>query len=124
MSRTTRITVLTSQSYQGNVNFFSRAEEQVPFAINRFKKETLRVFGVLELQLSGKHTGQEKDYLAGNGRGKYSVADIKTWAWVKGWKNRFSEEEMQFPHVLKWVDRIAERPAVQRGIGDAYALKK
>jgi len=29
-----------------------------------------------------------------------------------------------FPHVKKWIDRIAERPAAQRGIGDAYALKK
>jgi glutathione S-transferase len=29
-----------------------------------------------------------------------------------------------FPHVKKWIARIAERPAVQRGIGDDYALKK
>lgn len=48
-------------------------------AIDRFRKETLRIFGVLELQLSGKYTGEEKDYLSGNGRGKYSVADIAAW---------------------------------------------
>ena len=46
-------------------------------AIERFRNETLRVFGVLEIHLSGKYTGQERDYLAGKGKGKYSIADIK-----------------------------------------------
>lgn len=37
----------------------------------------------------------------------------------------FTEDEMkEFPHLLKWVDRIAERPAVQRGIGEKYQQKK
>ena len=62
-------------------------------------------------------------YLAGNGKGKYSVADVKTWPWVKNWeKSGFTKDEVkEFPHLLKWIDRIAERPAVQRGIGEAYA---
>jgi glutathione S-transferase len=108
--------------YQGQVNHFIRAApEKIEYAINRFKNETLRVFGVLEIQLSGKYTGEPKDYLAGKGKGKYSVADIKTWPWVKGWNRSpaFTEEDM-----LKWIDRIAERPAVKRGIGEAYDLKK
>ena len=76
-----------------------------PDAINRFKNETLRVYGVLEIRLSGKYTGEPRDYLAGKGKGKYSVADIKTWAWVKGWeKTGFTKENMEpFPHLLKWV---------------------
>lgn len=112
---------------QGQVNHFSRAApEKIPYAIERFKKETLRTYGVLEIQLSGKYTGEAREYLAGEGKGKYSVADIKTWPWVKGWeKTGFTEEEMKpFPHLKKWIERIAERPAVQRGIGDDYALKK
>jgi len=111
--------------YQGNTNFFRRKEGDHTFAINRFRNETLRVYGVLEIQLSGKFTGQPRDYLAGNGKGKYSVADMGTWPWVKGWeRSGFTKEEMaEFPHVLKWIDRIAERPAVQRGIGEKYALK-
>lgn len=48
-------------------------------AIERFKKEVLRVFGVLEIQLSGKFSGEPREYLAGKGKGKYSVADIGTW---------------------------------------------
>jgi len=113
--------------YQGQVNHFSRAApEKIPYAIERFKKETLRVYGVLEIHLSGKYTGEPREYLAGNGKGKYSVADMKTWPWVKGWeKTGFTQQEMnEFPHVLKWIDRIAERPAVQRGIGEAYNMNK
>lgn len=91
-------------------------------AIERFRNETLRVYGVLEIHLSGKYTGEPRDYLAGSGKGKYSVADIGTWPWVKGYSfSGFSDEDVKpFPHLLKWIDRIAERPAVKRGTGDAY----
>lgn len=91
-------------------------------AIERFRKETLRVFGVLEIRLSGIYADGPRDYLAGNGKGKYSIADIGTWTWVKNWKlSRYTEEDMAaFPNVLKWIDRIAARPAVQRGTGDKY----
>ncbi|KAF2501281.1 glutathione S-transferas-like protein [Lophium mytilinum] len=108
--------------YQGNLGFFRRAQEQSEFAINRFRKETYRVFGVLELQLSGKYTGQPKEFLAGKGAGKYTVADIGTWAWVKLWQGSgYTEEEFkEFPHLLKWIERIAGRSAVQRGIGEKY----
>jgi glutathione S-transferase len=94
-------------------------------AIERFRKETLRVFGVLEIRLSGLYTLEPRDYLAGNGKGKYSVADIGTWTWVSGWKSysRITDEEMStFPHVLKWINLVAERPAVKRGTGDKYKL--
>ncbi|KAL1860040.1 hypothetical protein Plec18167_004145 [Paecilomyces lecythidis] len=110
--------------YQGQVNHFTRvAPEKIPYAITRFRNETLRVFGVLEIQLSGKFTGEPKEYLAGKGKGKYSVADIKTWPWIKNWeRSGFTKEEVsEFPHLLKWIDRIAARPAVQRGIGSKYS---
>ena len=95
-------------------------------AITRFRNETLRVYGVLEIRLSGKYTGEPREYLAGKGKGKYSVADIGTWPWVKGWEmSGFTEEDMKpFPHLKEWIARIAARPAVQRGIGDAYAIKQ
>ncbi|KAF2638304.1 glutathione S-transferase [Massarina eburnea CBS 473.64] len=112
--------------YQGNTNHFARAApEKIPYAINRFRNETLRVYGVLEIHLSGKYAGEPREYLAGNGKGKYSVADVKTWPWIKNWeKSGFTKEEVsEFPHLLKWVDRIAERPAVQRGIGETYVKK-
>jgi len=110
--------------YQGNTHYFQKQKdvEGAKMAVERFRKETLRVYGVLEIRLSGKYTGEPREYLAGKGKGKYSVADIGTWPWVKIWKrSKFTEEEMKdFPHLLKWVDRIAARPAVQRGIGEKY----
>jgi len=110
--------------YQGQLNHFSRAApEKIPYAIKRYHDETLRVLGVLEIRLSGKYTGAPRDYLAGNGKGKYSVADIGTWAWVKGAsKSGLTEEELkEFSHMQKWIDRIAAREAVKIGIGEKYA---
>ncbi|KAI1759232.1 glutathione S-transferase [Hypoxylon sp. FL1150] len=118
--------------YQGQTVHFLRAPEKIEckktprgsyyYAINRFRNETLRVFGVLEIRLSGKYTGEPREYLAGKGKGKYSIADIKTWPWVNAWeKTGFKREEVeQFPHLLKWIDRIAQRPAVQKGIDSKY----
>ncbi|KAK9779843.1 putative GST N-terminal domain-containing protein [Seiridium cardinale] len=109
--------------YMGQVAHFTRAApEKIEYAINRFKNETLRVFGVLEIRLSGKYTGEPREYLAGKGKGKYSVADIKTWPWIKAWEMLgFTKQDMEaFPHLLKWNARIAERPAVQKGIGSKY----
>ena len=117
----------TSNRVKGNTNFFSKfAKEKSELAINRFRNETLRVYGVLEIHLSGRYTGSPREYLAGKGKGKYSVADIGTWPWVKGWEfSGFTKEEMSaFPHVLEWIARIAERPAVKRGIGEKYQLPK
>jgi glutathione S-transferase len=110
--------------YQGQLGHFSRAApEKIPYAIERFKNETLRVFGVLEIRLSGKYTGEPREYLAGNGKGKYSVADIGTWPWVKNWeRSGFTPEQFtkEFPHLLKWIERIASREAVKTGTGDKY----
>jgi glutathione S-transferase len=80
------------------------------------------VFGVLEIQLPGKYTGIPKRFLAGNGEGKYSVAEMGTWPWIKGWeRSGFEKKEMeQFPHLLGWVERIAQRAGVQRGVGEKY----
>jgi len=112
--------------YQGQVNHFKRAApEKIPYAIKRYSDETLRVYGVLEIRLSGKYTGEPREYLAGKGKGKYSVADIGTWPWVKNWeRSGFTKEEVSgFPHLLKWIDRIAAREAVKTGTGEKYSNK-
>ncbi|KAM3084065.1 hypothetical protein ACMFMG_001827 [Clarireedia jacksonii] len=113
--------------YQGQVNFFYKfSAEKSELAINRFKNEFLRVLGVLEIRLSGKYTGEPREYLAGSGKGKYSVADIGTWPWVSIWdfSGAVTKEEMdQFPHLLKWIDRIGQRSAVKSGIGEKWQAK-
>ncbi|THY44633.1 hypothetical protein D6C98_08133 [Aureobasidium pullulans] len=113
--------------YQGQLGFFSRAAEKVPMAIERFRNETLRVFGVLEIQLSGRYSDGPREYLAGAGKGKYSIADIGTWTWISKWKlGGFKEEDMnaQFPHLLKWISRIGERGAVKTGTGSKLTSEK
>ena len=54
--------------------------------------------------------GEPRDYLAGEGKGKHSVAYIGTWLWVQWYANVgiTGEDVKPFPRVLKWVARIAE----------------
>jgi len=110
--------------YMGNTGYFKRAEVQSEFAINRFRTESLRVLGVLEIRLSGKYTGEPREYLAGKGKGKFTIADIGTWPWVKNYKNYFSDEEMkELPHVVQWVQRIAKIKSVEIATSDKYTNK-
>lgn len=93
--------------------------------ISRFQQEGLRIVEVAEIHLSGKYTNEPREYLAGNGKGKYSIADIAAWAYIKELKHipEFGtpeEQQARFPHILKYIDRIAQRPAIQRGIGEEY----
>ena len=78
------------------------------YAEERYSKEASRLYGVLDKRLEGR------DYMAGAGRGEYSITDMATWPWVSryDWQGIDLQE---FPNVRDWYVRIAERPAVQRG---------
>ncbi len=89
----------------GQANYFYRLEEKNPQAIDRFKKEALRLYNVLN-QALGEH-----EYLAG----EFSIADIATYPWVGRHEGHHVKLE-EFPHVKRWFDRISARPAVQRGM--------
>ncbi|CAK7234214.1 hypothetical protein SBRCBS47491_008872 [Sporothrix bragantina] len=110
--------------YHGQlIHFGILAKEKLPYAITRFSNELLRVFGVLEMRLSGSQSdGKARDYLAGPGKGTYSIADMGTWPWITLWQfaGITSEQMSAFPHLLGWLERIAARPAVQRAMGDKY----
>ena len=89
----------------GQANYFFRLQEKVPYAIERFRKEALRLYNVLDKEL-----GQRK-YLAG----EYSIADIATYPWV--WRHEVHQVKLEeFPNVKRWFDAIAARPAVPRGM--------
>jgi GST-like protein len=89
----------------GQANYFFRLEEKVPYAIERYQKEALRLYGVLEKALG------QNEYLAG----KYSIADIATYPWV--WRHEMHHVKLEeFPNVKGWYDKISERPAVKRGM--------
>lgn len=114
----------SGQPYQAQNNHFTSKSvpEKIPYVISRFRTETLRIYNVLELRLSGRYSGVSREYLAGIGKGKYTIADMGAWPYIRSWKYAgFTDEEMaQFPHLLQWIARIAVRPAVQRGISDFY----
>jgi glutathione S-transferase len=104
---------------QGQANvFFRYAPEKIPYAIERYQGETKRLYRVLDARLRDRH------YLAG----EYSIADIATWPWVRihAWAG---VEVDDLPHLGRWIERIAERPACQRGVAvpgavDAEAQRK
>jgi GST-like protein len=89
---------------QANV-FYRYFPEKIAAAIDRYHAEVKRLLGVLESQFA------ERDYIAG----PYSIADIALWPWVRihDWGGVSIEG---FPHLQRWLDRIEERPAVQRGV--------
>ena len=90
----------------GQVHHFVRAaKEQVPYAIERYTKETRRLYGVLDARLG------QVEYLAGD----YSIADIATYPWVA--RHEWHRTDLNdFTNVKRWFDAIAARPAVQRGM--------
>ncbi|KAG8907876.1 glutathione S- transferase, nitrogen catabolite repression regulator [Tulasnella sp. 403] len=96
---------------QGQANYFNKfASEKIPYAINRYVQETRRLYGVLEMRL------KDREYLAGPGKGKFTIADMNGFPWVKGHSYSGIENfEQDFPNVKAWVERIDARPAVQEG---------
>ena len=86
-------------------HFLRAAPEPVPYGIERYTKETRRLYGVLERRLG------EAEYLAGD----YSIADIATFPWVA--RHEWHKVELaEFPQVARWYAAIAARPAVARGM--------
>jgi GST-like protein len=85
-------------------HFLRQNPGKAPYAEERYHKEALRLYGVLDRRLEGRN------YIAGD----YSIADIATWPWIA----RFEWHKVdlnQFPNVKRWYVSIAKRPAVQKG---------
>ena len=89
---------------QANV-FYKYAQEKIPYAIERYQKETRRLLEVLDTRLA------DNEYLAG----AYSIADIANFAWARTatWSG---VESRDLEHLSRWIEAIRARPAVQRGL--------
>ncbi len=90
----------------GQLNHFKKfAPEKISYAIERYEKETLRLYGVLDKQLA------EQEFLCGD----YSIADIATYPWIAiyTWQGLNLDSH---PNLKRWVETIQQRPAVQRGM--------
>ncbi len=86
-------------------HFLNYSETRIEYAVERYNKENNRLLGVLNHQLDGR------DYICGN----YSIADIACWPWVRS-HERLAQPLDEFPYVEEWFDKVASRPAVERGI--------
>lgn len=93
-------------------HFYAYAPEKIEYAIDRFALEVKRQLDVLDRRLA------ESPYLAGK---EYTLADIAVWPWYgalsKGLLYNAGDflQVQGYTNVRRWTDRIAERPAVQRG---------
>jgi GST-like protein len=90
------------------------APEKVPYAIDRYTNEARRLYGVIDKRLA------ECEWLGG---AEYSIADIATFPWLRSWQNQGIVLE-EYPHLRRWFDAIAARPAVQRGVKVLADLRK
>ena len=92
-----------------NHHFTQYAPEPVPYAIDRYVKETARLYAVLNKQLA------DREFIAG----EYSIADMACYPWIVP-HERQRQNLDDFPNLKRWFAAIRERPATQR----AYALAK
>jgi GST-like protein len=92
-----------------NGHFNIYAPEKVSYAIDRYTKETNRLYGVLDKRLS------DREFVAG----EYSIADMASYPWIVPHKAHGQDLD-EFPHLKRWFETIRARPATER----AYARAK
>ena len=90
------------------------APEKIEYAINRYTNEAKRLYGVMDKQLA------THKFIAGD---SYTIADIAIFPWLRSWQNQ-GIDWADYPHLKKWFDAIATRPAVQRGVQVLADLRK
>ncbi|PKR54444.1 glutathione binding-like protein [Thalassospira marina] len=87
-------------------HFLRAAKEDVPYGKERYVTEAKRLYGVLDGHLAKSH------FLAGD---EYSIADMACYPWAC--RHEWHQVDLaNYPHVSRWKDEIAKRPAVARGM--------
>ena len=97
-----------------NHHFNRYAPEPIPYAIDRYTKETNRLYGVLDRRLDGNA------FVAGD---DYSIADMAIYPWIVPWQAQ-QQELGDFPHLKRWFEGVAARPATARAYARADAFKR
>jgi len=103
---------------QGQANhFFRYAPTKIDYAIKRYRAETMRLYQVLEDRLKAQ---EEKDGTQSQGfgwmvGGKYTIADLCCFSWVE-WAEWAGVETKPYTRICKWMKKIEERSAVQKGL--------
>jgi GST-like protein len=94
-----------------NFHFSRYAPEKIPYAIERYAKETNRLYGVLNKRLEGRN------FIAG----EYSIADMATYPWIVPYELQGQNLD-DFANLKRWFGTIARRPATLRAYDRAKAL--
>lgn len=99
-----------------NHHFNQYAPEKIPYAMERYTKETNRLYGVLNKQLEGK------DWVAA---GEYTIADMAIYPWIVPWDKQ-GQNLNDFPNLKRWFEKMAARPAVQKAykLADSINVQK
>jgi GST-like protein len=98
----------------GHFNVY--APEKVPYAIDRYTRETSRLYGVLDRRLA------DRPFIAG----EFSIADIACYPWIVPHETH-GQDLGAFPHLKRWFQSMATRPATLRtyeGVENVYAPKQ
>ena len=82
-----------------------RRHPDLPYAKDRYRHETARLYGVLDRQLA------QHEYVAGD---FYSIADMAIWGWASLWEGQ-QQDLTNKPHMAQWLDKVGARGGVQRG---------
>ena len=91
-----------------NHHFSQYAPKKIPYAIDRYVKETNRLYGVLDKRLA------DREFIAG----EYSIADMATYPWIVPYERQGQKLE-DFPHLKRWFESIKARAAVVRAYDKA-----
>ena len=86
-----------------NNHFSNYAVDKIPYAMDRYRNEVNRLYGVLDRRLAGN------EYMAG----EYSIADMATYPWIVPYERQGQKIE-DFPHIKRWFEAIKARPATVR----------
>ncbi|BAY31899.1 glutathione S-transferase-like protein [Nostoc carneum NIES-2107] len=95
-----------------NHHFSQYAPEKIDYAINRYVKETGRLYAVLDKRLA------DREFVAGD----YSIADIAAYPWIVPYESQNQKLE-DFPNLQRWFEAIKARPATIRAYEKAEAFK-
>ena len=94
-----------------NNHFSNYAVDKIPYAIDRYRNEVNRLYGVLNKQLA------DRNFVAG----EYSIADMAIYPWIVPYE-RQGQNIADFPHLKRWFETIRARPAVERAYEKAKAV--
>jgi GST-like protein len=98
-----------------NHHFVQYAPERIPYAMDRYVKETNRLYGVLDRRL------ENRAFIAGD---EYTIADMASYPWVVPWK-RQQQDLRAFPNLHRWFNEVRYRPATLRAYekGEPYSSR-